>query len=216
MVRTAENADLHKLIGFDMGGTSTDVSHYAGEFERFYETEVAGIRVRSPMMDIHTVAAGGGSILHFDGSRLRVGPDSAGADPGPASYGNDGPLAITDCNVILGKLRPEFFPSVFGTDGQQPLDLEATTTAFQALAKQISAETGTPQTETTVAQGFLDVAADNMANAIKKISIERGHDVSDYALVCFGERVANMHAWSLTVSESKTSTCTPTPVSSQL
>ena len=186
MVRTAENADLHKLIGFDMGGTSTDVSHYAGEFERAYETEVAGIRVRSPMMDIHTVAAGGGSILHFDGSRLRVGPDSAGADPGPASYGNDGPLAITDCNVILGKLRPEFFPSVFGTDGQQPLDLEATTTAFQALAKQISAETGTPQTETTVAQGFLDVAADNMANAIKKISIERGHDVSDYALVCFG------------------------------
>ena len=186
MVRTAENADLHKLIGFDMGGTSTDVSHYAGEFERAYETEVAGIRVRSPMMDIHTVAAGGGSILHFDGSRLRVGPDSAGADPGPASYGNDGPLAITDCNVILGKLRPEFFPSVFGTDGQQPLDLEATTTAFQDLAKQISAETGTPQTETTVAQGFLDVAADNMANAIKKISIERGHDVSDYALVCFG------------------------------
>ena len=186
MVRTAENADLHKLIGFDMGGTSTDVSHYAGEFERAYETEVAGIRVRSPMMDIHTVAAGGGSILHFDGSRLRVGPDSAGADPGPASYGNDGPLAITDCNVILGKLRPEFFPSVFGTDGQQPLDLEATTTAFQALAKQISAETGTPQTETTVAQGFLDVAADNMANAIKKISIERGYDVSDYALVCFG------------------------------
>ena len=186
MVRTAENADLQKLIGFDMGGTSTDVSHYAGEFERAYETEVAGIRVRSPMMDIHTVAAGGGSILHFDGSRLRVGPDSAGADPGPASYGNDGPLAITDCNVILGKLRPEFFPSVFGTDGKQPLDLEATTTAFQALAKQISAETGTPQTETTVAQGFLDVAADNMANAIKKISIERGHDVSDYALVCFG------------------------------
>ena len=186
MVRTAENADLRKLIGFDMGGTSTDVSHYAGEFERAYETEVAGIRVRSPMMDIHTVAAGGGSILHFDGSRLRVGPDSAGADPGPASYGNDGPLAITDCNVILGKLRPEFFPSVFGTDGKQPLDLEATTTAFQALAKQISAETGTPQTETTVAQGFLDVAADNMANAIKKISIERGHDVSDYALVCFG------------------------------
>lgn len=186
MVRTAENADLHKLIGFDMGGTSTDVSHYAGEFERAYETEVAGIRVRSPMMDIHTVAAGGGSILHFDGSRLRVGPDSAGADPGPVSYGNDGPLAITDCNVILGKLRPEFFPSVFGTDGKQPLDLEATTTAFQALAKQISAETGTPQTETTVAQGFLDVAADNMANAIKKISIERGHDVSDYALVCFG------------------------------
>ncbi len=186
MVRTAENADLRKLIGFDMGGTSTDVSHYAGEFERAYETEVAGIRVRSPMMDIHTVAAGGGSILHFDGSRLRVGPDSAGADPGPVSYGNDGPLAITDCNVILGKLRPEFFPSVFGTDGKQPLDLEATTTAFQALAKQISAETGTPQTETTVAQGFLDVAADNMANAIKKISIERGHDVSDYALVCFG------------------------------
>ena len=186
MVRTAANADLDKLIGFDMGGTSTDVSHYAGEFERAYETEVAGIRVRSPMMDINTVAAGGGSILHFDGSRLRVGPDSAGADPGPTCYGNNGPLAITDCNVVLGKLRPEFFPSVFGADGKQPLNFEATTTAFQALAKRISTETGTPHTETSVAQGFLDVAADNMANAIKKISIERGHDVSDYALVCFG------------------------------
>ena len=186
MVRTAANADLDKLIGFDMGGTSTDVSHYAGEFERAYETEVAGIRVRSPMMDINTVAAGGGSILHFDGSRLRVGPDSAGADPGPTCYGNNGPLAITDCNVVLGKLRPEFFPSVFGADGKQPLNFEATTTAFQALAKRVSAETGTSHTETSVAQGFLDVAADNMANAIKKISIERGHDVSDYALVCFG------------------------------
>ena len=186
MVRTAANADLDKLIGFDMGGTSTDVSHYAGEFERAYETEVAGIRVRSPMMDINTVAAGGGSILHFDGSRLRVGPESAGADPGPTCYGNNGPLAITDCNVVLGKLRPEFFPSVFGADGKQPLNFEATTTAFQALAKRISTETGTPHTETSVAQGFLDVAADNMANAIKKISIERGHDVSDYALVCFG------------------------------
>ena len=186
MVRTGANADLDKLIGFDMGGTSTDVSHYAGEFERAYETEVAGIRVRSPMMDINTVAAGGGSILHFDGSRLRVGPDSAGADPGPTCYGNNGPLAITDCNVVLGKLRPEFFPSVFGADGKQPLNFEATTTAFQALAKRVSAETGTSQTETSVAQGFLDVAADNMANAIKKISIERGHDVSDYALVCFG------------------------------
>jgi len=186
MVRTAENADLHKLIGFDMGGTSTDVSHYAGEFERAYETEVAGIRVRSPMMDINTVAAGGGSILHFDGSRLRVGPDSAGADPGPTCYGNNGPLAITDCNVVLGKLRPEFFPTVFGADGNQPLNVKATKEAFSALAERITEVTGIQQTETSVAQGYLDIAADNMANAIKKISIERGHDVTDYALVCFG------------------------------
>ena len=186
MVRTAENANLHKLIGFDMGGTSTDVSHYAGEFERAYETEVAGIRVRSPMMDINTVAAGGGSILHFDGSRLRVGPDSAGADPGPTCYGNNGPLAITDCNVVLGKLRPEFFPAVFGTDGNQALDITATTKAFSVLAEQITEATGIQQTETSVAQGYLDIAADNMANAIKKISIERGHDVTDYSLVCFG------------------------------
>ena len=186
MVRTAENANLHKLIGFDMGGTSTDVSHYAGEFERAYETEVAGIRVRSPMMDINTVAAGGGSILHFDGSRLRVGPDSAGADPGPTCYGNNGPLAITDCNVVLGKLRPEFFPAVFGADGNQALDITATTKAFSVLAEQITEATGIQQTETSVAQGYLDIAADNMANAIKKISIERGHDVTDYSLVCFG------------------------------
>jgi len=186
MARTAENANLHKLIGFDMGGTSTDVSHYAGEFERAYETEVAGIRVRSPMMDMNTVAAGGGSILHFDGSRLRVGPGSAGADPGPTCYGNGGPLAITDCNVVLGKLRPEFFPAVFGPDGDQPLDARATATAFLALAEQITEDTGIQQTETSVAQGFLDIAADNMANAIKKISIERGHDVTDYTLVCFG------------------------------
>ena len=186
MARTAENANLNKLIGFDMGGTSTDVSHYAGEFERAYETEVAGIRVRSPMMDINTVAAGGGSILHFDGSRLRVGPDSAGANPGPMCYGNNGPLAITDCNVVLGKLRPEFFPAVFGSDGNQPLDIAATTQAFSLLAEQITEATGTHQTETSVAQGYLDIAADNMANAIKKISIERGHDVTDYALVCFG------------------------------
>jgi len=186
MVRTAENANLHKLIGFDMGGTSTDVSHYVGEFERAYETEVAGIRVRSPMMDINTVAAGGGSILHFDGSRLRVGPDSAGADPGPTCYGNNGPLAITDCNVVLGKLRPEFFPAVFGSDGHQPLDVTGTSKAFTELAQQITEATGIEQTETSVAQGYLDIAADNMANAIKKISIERGHDVTDYSLVCFG------------------------------
>jgi len=186
MVRTAQNAGFDKLIGFDMGGTSTDVSHYAGEFERAYETEVAGVRVRSPMMDIHTVAAGGGSVLHFDGSRLRVGPDSAGADPGPTCYGNGGPLAITDCNVVLGKLRPEFFPAVFGPEGNEPLDEQTTLAAFTSLAREIADSTATHQTETTVAQGFLDIAADNMANAIKKISIERGHDVSDYTLVCFG------------------------------
>ena len=138
------------------------------------------------MMDIHTVAAGGGSILHFDGSRLRVGPDSAGADPGPTCYGNGGPLAITDCNVVLGKLRPEFFPAVFGPQGDEPLDAQITLTAVRSLADEITKATGTHHTETTVAQGFLDIAADNMANAIKKISIERGHDVTDYTLVCFG------------------------------
>jgi len=186
MARTAQQAGFDKLIGFDMGGTSTDVSHYAGEFERAYETEVAGVRVRSPMMDIHTVAAGGGSILHFDGSRLRVGPDSAGADPGPTCYGNGGPLAITDCNVVLGKLRPEFFPAVFGPQGDEPLDAQITLTAFRSLAAEITEATGTHHTENTVAQGFLDIAVDNMANAIKKISIERGHDVTNYTLVCFG------------------------------
>jgi len=186
MVRTAQAAGFDNLIGFDMGGTSTDVSHFAGELERSYETAVAGVRVRAPMIDIHTVAAGGGSILFFDGSRMRVGPDSAGADPGPRCYGNDGPLAVTDCNVVLGKLRPEFFPQVFGPDGDEPLALQATQSAFRALASEVSASTGVEQTVASVAEGFLEIAVENMANAIKKISVERGHDVTNYALVCFG------------------------------
>jgi 5-oxoprolinase (ATP-hydrolysing) len=186
MVRTAEAAGFHRLIGFDMGGTSTDVSHYSGELERTYETAVAGVRVRAPMIDIHTVAAGGGSILYFDGSRMRVGPDSAGADPGPACYGNGGPLTITDANVVLGRLRPEFFPHVFGASGDQPLDGAASSAGFAALAAQVETATGIAQSPHKVAEGFLAIAVENMANAIKKISVQRGHDVTDYTLVCFG------------------------------
>ncbi|MDW3175804.1 MAG: hydantoinase B/oxoprolinase family protein [Acidimicrobiia bacterium] len=186
MVRTAGAAGFDRLIGFDMGGTSTDVSHYAGELERTHETEVAGVRVRAPMIHIHTVAAGGGSILHFDGSRLRVGPDSAGADPGPACYGNGGPLAITDCNVLLGKLQPEFFPHVFGPSGDQPLDEIVVRERFAALAQEVSATTGIPQSPESLAEGFLSIAVENMSNAIKKISVQRGYDVTSYTLVCFG------------------------------
>ncbi len=186
MVRTGAEAGYDQLIGFDMGGTSTDVSHYAGELERTYETEVAGVRVRAPMIHIHTVAAGGGSVLHFDGARLRVGPDSAGADPGPVCYGNDGPLAITDCNVVLGRLRAEFFPKVFGPGGDQPLDAEAARRRFDDLAGQVAEATGEPMDVASLAEGFLSIAVENMANAIKKISVQRGHDVTDYTLVCFG------------------------------
>lgn len=186
MVRTGAAAGFDRLIGFDMGGTSTDVSHYAGELERTHETEVAGVRVRAPMIDIHTVAAGGGSVLSFDGARFRVGPESAGADPGPACYGNGGPLAITDCNVVLGKLRPEYFPHVFGADGAQPLDVEAANTAFAELATTVNTTLGTDRTVTGIAEGFLAIAVENMANAIKKISVQRGHDVSSYTLACFG------------------------------
>jgi len=186
MVRTAEAAGFDRLIGFDMGGTSTDVSHHAGELERTHETQVAGVRVRAPMIDIHTVAAGGGSILHFDGSRMRAGPDSAGADPGPAAYGNGGPLTITDCNVVLGKLRPEYFPHVFGPDGDQPLDVAAVEAGFAALTAEIEAATGRTMSVAEVAEGFLAIAVDNMANAIKKISVQRGYDITAYTLVCFG------------------------------
>ncbi|MEM7286057.1 MAG: hydantoinase/oxoprolinase family protein [Actinomycetota bacterium] len=193
MVRTAAAAGFDRLVGFDMGGTSTDVAHYAGALERTYETEVAGVRVRAPMIDIHTVAAGGGSILQFDGARLRVGPDSAGADPGPACYGNAGPLAVTDANVLLGKLRPEFFPRVFGPGGDEPLDVEATRAAFEALAVEVRAATGSDTTPEELAEGFLAIAVDNMANAIKKISVQRGHDVTDHTLVCFGG-AAGQHA----------------------
>ncbi|MHA3978989.1 hydantoinase B/oxoprolinase family protein [Halovulum sp. GXIMD14794] len=187
MVRSAEAAGFDKLIGFDMGGTSTDVCHYAGEYERSFETEVAGVRMRAPMMSIHTVAAGGGSILSFRDGRLQVGPESAGADPGPACYRRGGPLTVTDCNVMLGKIQPDRFPSVFGPGGDQPLDAEVVRQKFAALAAQIAAETGEPpRRPEDLAEGFLRIAVENMANAIKKISVQRGYDVTGYTMNCFG------------------------------
>jgi 5-oxoprolinase (ATP-hydrolysing) len=180
MAKTAAEAGFDKVIGFDMGGTSTDVSHYAGTYERSTERLVAGARVRAPMLEIHTVAAGGGSICRFDGSRLRVGPESAGAVPGPACYRRGGPLTVTDCNVLLGKIRPEHFPAVFGPDGDEPIDVEAVRARFAELSR----ETG--MTAEALAEGFLRIAVDNMANAIKTISIARGHDVTRYVLACFG------------------------------
>ncbi|MCG8479336.1 MAG: hydantoinase B/oxoprolinase family protein [Spirochaetales bacterium] len=186
MGRTAEMAGFRKVIGFDMGGTSTDVSHYNGEYERDLETFVAGVRMRAPMMKIHTVAAGGGSILHFDGSRFRVGPDSAGADPGPRAYRRGGPLAVTDINVMLGKVQPDFFPYVFGPDGDAPLDDDAVREGFAELAAEITSKTGNAMTPYEVAEGFLRIAVENMANAIKQISIQRGYNVTEYTLQCFG------------------------------
>ena len=185
-VRTTALAGFDKMIGFDMGGTSTDVSHYAGEMERAFETEVAGVRMRAPMMHIHTVAAGGGSILHFQDGRFQVGPDSAGANPGPACYRRGGPLTVTDCNVMLGKLQPAHFPHVFGPDGDQPLDVDIVREKFAALAREIEQATGEARTPEQVAEGFLTIAVQNMANAITKISTQRGYDVTDYVLSCFG------------------------------
>jgi len=182
MAETGRAAGFSRLIGFDMGGTSTDVSHFAGEYERAFETEVAGVRMRAPMMLIHTVAAGGGSILHYDAARFRVGPDSAGANPGPKCYRRGGPLAVTDANVMVGKLIPEFFPRIFGPQQNLPLDAEAVRNAFATLAKQIGDGRGAEQ----VADGFIKIAVENMANAIKKISVQRGYDVTRYALNCFG------------------------------
>ena len=186
MVGTARKAGFDKLIGFDMGGTSTDVSHYAGELEREFETQVAGVRMRAPMMSIHTVAAGGGSILHFDGSRLRVGPDSAGANPGPASYRRGGPLTVTDCNVMLGKIQPAHFPKVFGPHADEPLDAAIVREKFSEIAARIERETGQRRTPEEVAEGFLEIAVGSMANAIKFISVQRGHDVTEYTLATFG------------------------------
>ena len=186
MVRTAVAAGHPKVIGFDMGGTSTDVSHYAGEFERAFETQVAGVRMRAPMMSIHTVAAGGGSLLRFDGARLRVGPESAGANPGPASYRRGGPLATTDANVLLGKIAPAYFPKVFGPGGDEALDRDGVVTKFDALAARIRVASGRPATPESVAEGFLQIAIQNMANAIKRISVARGYDVTQYTLQCFG------------------------------
>ncbi len=181
MAETGREAGFGHMIGFDMGGTSTDVSHYDGEFERAFETEVAGVRMRAPMMLIHTVAAGGGSVLHFDGARFRVGPDSAGANPGPTCYRRGGPLAVTDANVMLGKLIPDFFPKIFGPEQNQPLDAEAVRAAFAELAREVGGKT--PE---EIADGFIKIAVENMANAIKKISVQRGYDVTRYALNCFG------------------------------
>ncbi|OIP87184.1 MAG: 5-oxoprolinase, partial [Rhodobacterales bacterium CG2_30_65_12] len=187
MVRTAEAAGFDRLIGFDMGGTSTDVSHYAGAYERSFETEVAGVRIRAPMMDIHTVAAGGGSILSFCDGRFQVGPESAGADPGPTAYRRGGPLTVTDCNVMLGRLQPEHFPAVFGPQANQPLDADAVRAGFEVMAREIAQATGEAErSPEEVAEGFLRIAVDNMAAAIKKISVERGHDVTGYTLQCFG------------------------------
>jgi len=182
MAETGKQAGFGRLIGFDMGGTSTDVSHFDGEYERTFETEVAGVRMRAPMMLIHTVAAGGGSILHFDGARFRVGPDSAGANPGPKCYRRGGPLAVTDANVMAGKLIADFFPKIFGPEQNLPLDAHAVKNAFTDLAQQV----GGGRKPEQVADGFIKIAVENMANAIKKISVQRGYDVRRYALNCFG------------------------------
>jgi 5-oxoprolinase (ATP-hydrolysing) len=186
MAETASRCGFTKVIGFDMGGTSTDVSHYDGAFERTLETQVAGVRLRAPMMRIHTVAAGGGSILNFDGSRYRVGPESAGADPGPACYRRGGPLTVTDCNVMLGRIQPRHFPHVFGKDANQSLDGHVVRDLFNDLARRINDETGNSRTPEQVAEGFLRIAVENMANAIKKISVQRGYDITEYTLNCFG------------------------------
>lgn len=186
MARVSQLAGYDRVIGFDMGGTSTDVSHYAGEYERVFDAQMAGVRLRAPMLDIHTVAAGGGSILHFDGSRYRVGPDSAGAVPGPACYRGGGPLTVTDANVMLGRVQPEHFPHVFGADGDQPLDSEVVRKRFAELAGTITAQTGDERSPEQVAEGFLRIAVLNMANAVKRISVQKGHDVTEYVLTTFG------------------------------
>jgi 5-oxoprolinase (ATP-hydrolysing) len=181
-VETSRLAGFGRVIGFDMGGTSTDVSHFDGELERSFETEVAGVRMRAPMMSIHTVAAGGGSILHFESGRFRVGPDSAGANPGPKAYRRGGPLTVTDANVMLGKLDPALFPAIFGPAGNEPLDADSVRVAFEELALGI----GDGRTAEEVADGFVAIAVENMANAVKKISVQRGYDVTDYVLTSFG------------------------------
>ena len=193
-VEVSRLAGFDRIIGFDMGGTSTDVTHYAGEYERAFVTEVAGVRLRAPMMRIHTVAAGGGSICSFDGARFRVGPQSAGANPGPAAYRRGGPLTVTDCNVMVGKLDPALFPAVFGPDGNQPLDADVVRTKFAALAADVERATGIRRAPEEIADGFLKIAVENMANAIKHISVQRGYDVTEYTLCCFGGRAASTPA----------------------
>ena len=182
MAETAKAAGFADVIGFDMGGTSTDVTHYAGAYERALDSEVAGVRIRAPMLRIHTVAAGGGSILSVDQGRFQVGPASAGANPGPAAYGKGGPLTVTDANVMVGKLKPELFPAVFGPNQDRPLDVAVVREKFEAMAKQL----GDKRSPEAIAEGFLTIAVENMANAIKKISVQRGYDVSTYLLNSFG------------------------------
>ena len=186
MVRTAQAFGHRKLIGFDMGGTSTDVSHFAGEYERTFDTEVGGVRVRAPMMSIHSIAAGGGSVVHFDGARLRVGPESAGANPGPASYRRGGPLTVTDANVLLGRIQPDFFPRVFGAAANESLDASIVAERFDELARRMSHASGRATTAEQAAAGALRIAVGSMANAVKRISVMRGHDVTEYTLQCFG------------------------------
>ncbi len=186
MAGIAKDSGINKVIGFDMGGTSTDVSHYAGTLERSFESVVAGVKLRAPMMDIHTVAAGGGSCCVFDGLRLRVGPESAGANPGPTAYRRGGPLTVTDCNILLGRIQPKYFPNVFGRRANQPLDLSAVQRKFSEMVHTVNSDLGENKSEEMLAQGFLDLAIENMANAIKTISVQKGHDVSAYTLVSFG------------------------------
>ncbi|MGW6544204.1 hydantoinase B/oxoprolinase family protein [Streptomyces massasporeus] len=186
MARMSQLAGFDRVIGFDMGGTSTDVSHFAGAYERVFTSRIGGVRLRAPMLDIHTVAAGGGSVLHFDGSRYRVGPDSAGADPGPACYRGGGPLAVTDANVMLGRIQPAHFPKVFGPGGDEPLDEVLVRDRFTALAREIGEQTGDDRTPEQVAEGYLQIAVANIASAVKRISVQKGHDVTRYALTTFG------------------------------
>jgi 5-oxoprolinase (ATP-hydrolysing) len=184
--RTAAMAGFDRIVGFDMGGTSTDVALYDGAFERALETELAGVRLRAPMLAMHTVAAGGGSVLHFDGARFRVGPDSAGADPGPAAYRNGGPLTVTDANICVGKIQPAHFPAIFGPAGNERLDAESVHRGFASLANDVSHATGKATDARAVAEGFLRIAVANMAAAIKKVSVQKGHDASRFVLQCFG------------------------------
>jgi 5-oxoprolinase (ATP-hydrolysing) len=185
-VQTSKRAGFESVITFDMGGTSTDVAHYKGEYERQLDSEIAGARMRVPVLAINTIAAGGGSILFFDGSSFRVGPESAGSNPGPACYRRGGALAVTDANVMLGKIHPQYFPSVFGLDGNLPLDKNIVIDKFTQLTQEIEAITKNARTPEQVAAGFIAIAVDNMANAIKKISLQRGYDVTEYVLCCFG------------------------------
>jgi 5-oxoprolinase (ATP-hydrolysing) len=184
--RTAAMAGFESVIGFDMGGTSTDVALYDNAFERSFETEIAGVRIRAPMLAINTVAAGGGSILTFDGARLRVGPESAGANPGPASYRRDGPLTVTDANVLLGKIQPKHFPAIFGPNGDEPLDADIVRQKFDELAQEIAQATGASRTAEQVAEGFIAIAVANMAHAIRQISVQKGRNPADFVLTCFG------------------------------